>query len=275
MAGSPVARQAWLHLASETLALGCLFERRGAAHIRIPVHRRQQMAGCEWHSQRSGGVLRSVSYTFEALEDWNAMARESIEDVAALYRHILGRPEIRPADLTWSADIYRRGPEGHVLAFPAGSYNPLNAWNTVRGAVHLNGGMAAGFEASPLPMTDPGRLRLTDAGLERGLLFLRGRDCTAELLHPARREGWAGPISRLELRLPGGADWSLDDLTLPDGERFTPLGLFQALLGEPAWAREGRRRGLAEPTRDPMLPGPLVSRAMLRQLFASGRPALA
>ncbi|MBP0496451.1 hypothetical protein [Roseomonas indoligenes] len=268
-----------LHLTCETLALGCLFERRGAAFIRVPVHRRQQMLGCEWHSRRIAGLLRAVSYTFEALEDWTALAQEAPRRVAALYRGILGRPEIRDEDLVWRSDVYARRPDGHELVFPAGSYNPLNAWNTVRGAVHLNGGAMAGFEAMPRP--DPGgRLRLSEGPPERGLLFLGGRDVTAEVLRPARREGPAGPPRRLEAAVPEEADWSLCDLSLPNGERFTPLGLFHALLGGnpaggPGEEGEASGRGLGRGPGDPwalagmgsvpLLPGRLVTEALLRQ----------
>ncbi|MCR0981500.1 hypothetical protein [Roseomonas populi] len=271
---------ALLHLASETLALGCLFERRGSAFIRVPVHRRQQIPGCEWHSRRVAGLLRAVSYTFEALEDWTALAQEAPGTVAALYRSILGRPEIRAEELVWRADVYLRGPDGYEPAFPAGSYNPLNAWNTVRGAVHLNGSAAAGFAAAPRPGAGD-RLRLTGPVPQRGLLFHGGRDVTAEVLRASRREGPGRPPRRLEAAVPEEADWSLGDLSLPDGDRFTPLGLFRALLGgDPAGGpagghgpRRGQGRGVVAASpwamkgtgAMPFLPGQLVAEALLRQ----------
>ena len=263
---APSAGRALLHLACETLALGCLFERRGEAFIRIPVQRRQQMMGCEWHCRREGGLLRRVSYTFEAMEDWIALAREGPERVAALYRGILGRPEIREAELIWHSDVFVRTPDGYVPAFRAGSYNPLNAWNTVRGAVHLNGCAEAGFEAPARPGAAGGRLRLAGGAPERGLLFLGGRDCTAAVLHATRRDGAADCMQRIELSVPVGEDWSLGELTLPDGERFSPLGLFRALLGGEEDALDSL--AAARPG-EAFLPGPMISEALLRQV----RPA--
>jgi hypothetical protein len=268
----PLAARALLQLASETLALGCLFERRGDAYIRVPVHRRQQMAGCEWHCRRLGGLLRRVSYTFEPLDGWTALAKEAPERVATLYRSILGRPDIAAADLVWRSDVFARRLDGYVLAFPAGSYNPLNAWNTVRGAVHLNGSAEAGFDAAP--RLAPGRLRLSVEALERGLLFLGGCDRTADVLQATRREDRAGTAGRLEVSVPEGEDWSLDDLTLPDGDRFTPLGLFQLLLGGGAhggWST-GSSALPASPVWQgamPFLPGPLVREAVLRRLHGA------
>jgi hypothetical protein len=270
----PLAARSLLQLASETLALGCLFERRGDAYIRLPVHRRQQMAGCEWHCRRPGGLLRRVSYTFEPLDGWTALAKEAPERVVTLYRSILGRPDIALADLVWRSDVFARRLDGYVLAFPAGSYNPLNAWNTVRGAVHLNGSAEAGFDGAP--RLGPGRLRLSVEALERGLLFLGGCDRTADVLQAARREGRAGTAGRLEVSVPEGEDWSLEDLTLPDGERFTPLGLFQLLLGVGGGAQGGWSTGSsASPALPvwrgtmPVLPGQLVRGAMLRRLHGA------
>ncbi|HEY8612883.1 MAG TPA: hypothetical protein VIL69_16560 [Roseomonas sp.] len=276
-AAGPLAGRALLHVTCETLALGCLFERRGGTYIRVPVHRRQQMMGCEWHCRRAGGALRGVSYTFEALEDWIALAREAPERIAALYRSILGRPDISAEDLAWRSDVFTRDSDGYVLAFPAGSYNPLNAWNTVRGAVHLNGCAEAGFEGKPRARAGEGRLGLAGAAPERGLLFLGGSDRTADVLCASRREGPAGPVRRLEVSVPEEADWSLSDLTLPDGERFTPLGLFQALLGgaptdNPRNGGDGWDDGpsdplyqSARPGAGSFLPGRLVTDALLRQ----------
>lgn len=275
-----LAGRALLHVTSETLALGCLFERRGDAFIRIPVHRRQQMAGCEWHCRRVGGLLRSVSYTFDRLEDWIALARETPGRVAELYRAILKRPDIPERDLTWRSDVYRRGPEGYALAYRAGSYNPLNPWNTVRGAVHLNGCAEAGFEDRPVSAAGATSLRLAGGAPERGLLFRGGRDWTAEVLRAAWREGAAGPM-RLEVSAPEGEGWTLDTLVLPDGERFSPLGLFLALEGGaatgdwdtdlPVAPRPGAGLGAA-----PFLPGRLVTDALLRQArLMAPSPALA
>jgi hypothetical protein len=272
--GTPFAARALLQLASETLALGCLFERRGDAYIRLPVHRRQQMAGCEWHCRRLGGLLRRVSYTFEPLDGWISLAKEAPERVAALYRSILRRPDIAATELIWRSDVFARRLDGYVLAFPAGSYNPLNAWNTVRGAVHLNGSAEAGFEAAP--RLGPGRLCLSVEAVERGLLFLGGCDRTADVLRAARHESVAGTAGRLEVSVPEGEGWSLEDLTLPDGERFTPLGLFQLLLDGGGGAQGGwSTETSASPALPawwgamPFLPGQLVREAVLRRLHGA------
>jgi hypothetical protein len=270
-----LAGRVLLHVASETLALGCLFERHGNAYIRIPVHRRQQMPGCEWHCRRVGGLLRSVSYTFERLDHWIALAREAPDRVAGLYRAILNRPDLPEADLTWRTDVYRRGPEGYSLAFRAGSYNPLNVWNTLRGAVHLNGRAEAGFEDRPVPAADAGLLRLANGAPARGLLFLDGRDRTADLLRTVWQEGAAGPM-RLEVSAPEGEEWSLDALVLPDGERFTPLGLFLALEDGAAAGGWDTGSPAAQPVAAPFLPGRLVTEALLRQArFPVPNPVLA
>jgi hypothetical protein len=266
---APLSGHALLQVASETLALGCLFERRGAAFIRIPVHRRQQMMGCEWHCRRAGGRLRAVSYTFELLEDWIALAELAPDRLAGLYRAILGRPEIAAGDLTWRADVFARGPEGYV-------------WNTVRGAVHLNGTATAGFGVGPRPDSTPARLRVTGPALERGLLFLGGRDRTAEVLHATRRDEGEGPVARLEVIAPEEAGWSLEDLSLADGAAFTPLGLFRSLRGDAAGdPGTGWDTVPAQPPQNaaragavPFLPGPLVTHALLRQAgMATMEPA--
>ena len=278
--GLPEARGArgLAQLATETLALGCLFERWGHSFIRRPVQRRQQMAGCEWHCRRVGGRLHAVSYTFEDLEDWIALAREAPREVVSLYRGILGRPDIAEADLHWRGDVFARGTEGYVLAFPAGSYNPLNAWNTVRGAVHLNGLAEAGFEARPRMGRQAARLRLDEAALGQGLLFQAGRDVTVSVMRAARRERHGMAVTRLELQVPEGQGWSLSDLTLPDGEGFTPLGLFHRLAGEGPSGGEDGTGWEGEPAQQftwlgttPFLPGSLVRDAVARR---GGSPGL-
>ena len=68
---------------------------------------------------------------------------------------------------------------------------------------------------------------------------------------------------------------------LPDGERFTPLGLFLAIEGGAAtggWDTETQAapRPSALPGAAPFLPGRLVTDALLRQArFAGAGPALA
>jgi len=259
-----LAGRALLHVACETLALGCLFERRQGLHIRVPVQRRQQAAGCEWHGRRVGGALARLSYTFDPAEGWAALWRDSPERVAALYRRILGRPDIAAAELGWRSDMYVRASGEHVLAFPAGSYNPFNAWNTARGAVHLNGPVGEGFEGAGARLPGPPVIAPLDVP-RQGLLFLGDRDRTAEVLRIVRLDGARGPVRRIEVAAPAEASWSLDDMTLPDGEGFTPLGLFRALRG----AAEERDADAAWPANwpegAPCLPGGMVAEALLRR----------
>ncbi|MBP0491818.1 hypothetical protein [Roseomonas indoligenes] len=265
------------HLAAETLVLGCLYQRRGGAYVRIPVHRRQQFTGCEWHCRRVDGRLVSVGITCEPLEEWLTLAETAPDDVVELYRGILGRRDIPANELFWGSDIYTRSADGYDLVFAAGEYNPLNAWNTVRGAVHINGSARGGFDTAPADDTPP-RLRLRLP--KKGLLFLGGVDMTAEVLRVSRDDG-RGWIDRLEVAVPAGEHWALSELVLASGDRFTPLGLVEALVGDiarppagqaarpmpilqPAW-----KRPRASGDRLPFLPGRMVADALLRQLGAA------
>jgi hypothetical protein len=265
------------HLAAETLVLGCLYQQRGAAYIRIPVHRRQQFTGCEWHCRRAEGRLVSVGITCESLEEWVTLAETVPGDVVELYRGILGRRDIPVNDLFWGADIYARNGEDYELVFAAGSYNPLNAWNTVRGAVHINGSARGGFDSGSTDSTPP-RLRLRLP--QKGLLFLDGVDRTGDVLRVSR-DGGNGWIDRLEVAVPAGEGWALNELVLASGDRFTPLGLVEALAGDisrPPAGQTARPVPLLEPAwrlprasgdRPPFLPGRMVADALLRQLGAA------
>ena len=170
-------------LAAATFGLGTLYERRGEAFVRVPVHRRQHDPALEWHARQEGGRLVHLTLTFETLEEWSALADASPAETVGLYRHLLGCPEVRTEDLYWRADVYARGEEGHALAFAAGTYNPFNAWNTLRGAVHLTR-PAPTFRCGIVPPTS-------------GLLFLGEADVTADVLRPRRRDDRTGRVTRL------------------------------------------------------------------------------
>ena len=263
------ATDAALHLGAATLGLGHLHERRGEALIRIPVHRRQQDPGCEWHVRRVAGRLLGLDLTCETMEDWIGLAAASPDLVVTLYRDLFRRDDIPAADLFWARDVFVKGPDGPTLAFAAGSYNPLNAWNTVRGAVHLTGPVGD----SPLR----GGLRLP----ESGLLRLGAADVTAAVLRPHRRDDRTGRVLRLEVAPPPGAAYVLEDLTLPGREPFTPLGLVRCLARgaqRATWTDRGPGGGGAdwpesEDDGEPgayaipaprTMPGVLVAAAMLR-----------
>ncbi|WP_376096202.1 hypothetical protein ACE7GA_04450 [Roseomonas sp. CCTCC AB2023176] len=210
------------HLAAATLGLGLLHERRGDTLIRVPVHRRQQSPDLEWHARQEGGRLVHLTFTAETLEEWSALAAASPAETLGLYRDLLARPEVRADDLLWRHDVFARGETGPVLAFAAGTYNPFNPWNTVRGAVHLT-------RPAPGP-------RGVIALRTEGILFLGNHDVTSEVLRPRRRDDRTGRVTRLEVEAPAGALYDLDDLSLPGGDPLTPLGLAHHLLrsGEPA-----------------------------------------
>jgi len=77
---------------------------------------------CEWSVSRSGGKIKSVSFTCEGPEYWEFLAATKPDVVLKLYRtHI--DPSVAAKDL-FGTD---------------GSYNSRNKWNnsTVRGAMHL------------------------------------------------------------------------------------------------------------------------------------------
>ncbi|WP_426958464.1 hypothetical protein [Muricoccus radiodurans] len=261
--------EALAYLAAETLELGCLYGRRGSAHVRLPIHLRQQDGPCEWHAHRVGGRLSRVTYTCERLEDWTALAEREPETIPGLYRGLLNRTDIGSEDLFWTEDVFTRAPSGdYALAFPRGAYNPLNVWNTLRGAVHA---IRRAVRNGPGAVSPNPCLRLPVLPV----VASDGRDVTAEVLRVTRRAPADGRVLRIEAAPPPEAPYALDDLILPGGERFTPGGLAAHLVDsgpargrqkESAWI-ERTRDGLPAfdfPPRTRTLPGGLVAAAMLQ-----------
>ncbi len=224
-------------LLAETLGLSCLYERAGDQFIRLPVHFRQQEPGCEWHGQRAGGRLVRLTFTCERLEDWASLAEKAPDAVVSLYRDVLARPEVSPDDLFWKSDVFCRdapGSDDFSVMFRAGSYNPLNPWNTVRGAVHLTSRNRpadhAGEADSRIGAQCPAGLRLADLRLLRS----DGTDLTSEIVRVTRRDPESHSILRLEVAPPSRADYGIDELKLPGGQPLTALGIARILAPPPA-----------------------------------------
>jgi len=252
-----------------TFGLEYLYERAGSAYIRLPLHRRQQGAGCEWHERRVNGRLLHVAFTAETGEDWSAMAAREPSQVLALYRGLLGRPEIRVEELFWQTDVFARDGKGaFVLAHRAGAYNPLNPWNTLRGAVHRNG---AG--ASTAAALRPAALRLFRPD---------GTEVSAALLRVTRRDPATGAALRVSVDASGdpASTSGLDSLRLADGSQATPARMARLLLPEAAgigiphapmvaWTGpDGMGPSLPTPT----LPGPMIAAALARAALTQMHP---
>lgn len=107
----------------------------------IPAYR-QQDEYCEWHVDRQGTAITRISFTAEGPEYWEQLASLDLDLVTTLYQELVN-PAVTQEQLVWDADI--AGPRldangqllGYVKLFDKGTYNPLNEWNTTRGAVHL------------------------------------------------------------------------------------------------------------------------------------------
>lgn len=110
--------------------------RRNAAGALIPLALpfRVQDEYCEWHVERDGEKIRRISFTCEPPEYWEFLAKRDFALVHRLYKELLHNPNIPANDLKWQHDVYNR--EGK-LRYRAGDYNPHNAWNTEKGAIHL------------------------------------------------------------------------------------------------------------------------------------------
>jgi hypothetical protein len=279
---SAVLRQE-AYLASETLGLGCLYRRHDGAYVRLPVHLRQQDGAYEWHSQRLDGRLARIAFTCEALEDWTGMAQAASRSVVELYRDMLRQPAVAMSDLFWAFDVFARtaaAPDGYETVFREGDYNPLNAWNTVRGAVHRTRRRPHGKG-----------LRAPSAEARRGvrppgcrLYTSSGRDVTADTLRVTRRDPMSGAPLRIEFSTPPDGDHSLEELLLSDGQRLTAPGLaglldenLAAFLPEDsielAYGVKEAALARALPSETRTVPGGMVAAAMLRQagMGAAGR----
>lgn len=217
------AERAWLM--AETLGLSCLYERVGGRFIRLPVHHRQQTEGCEWHGQRVGGHLVRLSFTCEGMRDWAFLAEKAPEAATQLYRQVLGRPEVTTGALFWNSDVFSRTApdvDDFTLLFRAGSYNPLNAWNTVRGAVHLT--RCAGTAS---PDGSDGVAKLHTENLT--VLDRDGTDVTEEVVRVTRRHPASGAALRVEVTAPAWGACTVEDLVLADGGPVSGPGVARLL----------------------------------------------
>jgi hypothetical protein len=117
---------------------------------------RQQDEYCEWFVVREGNAIRRITFTSEAPEYWMYLANGTPEFlpednphrnvfsgdlslVLELYREHVDQ-SVTLEDITWPSDVAERIRTRDGSAWrqrPAGTYNPLNQWNTTRGAMHL------------------------------------------------------------------------------------------------------------------------------------------
>jgi hypothetical protein len=100
------------------------------------VKARRQDEYLEWFSHRDGdGRIVAVDFTCEGPEYWHSLAEgypDSVEPEAG-WPAASGDPDAL-------VDLYRRHVSANVGRddlFAGGRYNPYNAWNTERGAMHL------------------------------------------------------------------------------------------------------------------------------------------
>jgi hypothetical protein len=82
---------------------------------------RKQDEYLEWFVTRRGGKIVRVDFTCEGPEYWKFLAKHSPAKLLTLYQQLIS-PAVKQADLFTAA----------------GAYNPLNQWNTKKGAIHLN-----------------------------------------------------------------------------------------------------------------------------------------
>jgi hypothetical protein len=116
---------------------------------------RQQDEYCEWFVERDGDRVTGMQFTSEGPEYWEFLVsgtrpffpegdqRAAITsgdpDLAlALYRQHISS-EVSAEDLVWQHRVafFDAGRQRWVLYAAEGDYNPLNRWNTERGAMHL------------------------------------------------------------------------------------------------------------------------------------------
>jgi hypothetical protein len=122
----------------------------------ITLANRQQDEYCEWFVVREGDAIRRITFTSEGPEYWMYLAhgtREFLGEgdpdhalfdgdlslVLELYQQHVD-PGIVLADITWPSDVAEAVRTSAGLRWRlrrAGTYNPLNEWNTTRGAMHL------------------------------------------------------------------------------------------------------------------------------------------
>ena len=104
---------------------------------------RQQDEYLEWHSEADpAGKLTALTFTAEPPDYWLALARISPEKVVSLYKSLVSE-EVREEDLFFQGKVVAAGIDrnGRAAWYPTGEgkgdYNPLNAWTTSRGIMHL------------------------------------------------------------------------------------------------------------------------------------------
>jgi hypothetical protein len=124
------------------------------------VFYRQQDEYCEWFVEREAGRPRRINFTCEPPEYWQFLAhgtkpffpREDSRSelfagdmtlVEELYREHID-DSVRAEELLWPHDVQRlvasdpvTGQQVWVPYARKGTYNPLNPWNTLHGAMHL------------------------------------------------------------------------------------------------------------------------------------------
>lgn len=99
--------------------------------------KRPQDEYCEWRVERDPHGICSVVFTTESPEYWTALHGGNLSTVGQGIFRFDGKPQV-------AADLYTRLLETPLkpadLQRANGDYNPLNAWNTVHGIVHLTHG---------------------------------------------------------------------------------------------------------------------------------------
>lgn len=117
----------------------------GSVGAELVEEYRQQDEYLEWFAKRDEqGRLVELHFTAEPPDYWRALAEVSREKVLALYERILGHPV--PADEVFHATdvatigVDVKGNVGWFITSNKGEYNPLNAWTTRKGIIHLTHG---------------------------------------------------------------------------------------------------------------------------------------
>jgi hypothetical protein len=87
----------------------------------LPSGERKQDEYLEWFVTKKNGKIVRVDFTCEGPEYWEFLAEKAPAKLVSLYQQLIS-PAVTQADL-FSA---------------SGRYNPLNKWNTKKGAIHLN-----------------------------------------------------------------------------------------------------------------------------------------
>jgi hypothetical protein len=132
----------------------------GQPHGPAEVFYRQQDEYCEWYVERQAGRPHRMTFTSEGPEYWRYLAHGTqvffpradqrselfagdMTLVEELYREHVD-DAVRAADLLWPYDVQLlvasdpvTGQQAWVPYARKGTYNALNPWNTLHGAMHL------------------------------------------------------------------------------------------------------------------------------------------